>query len=83
MIGCDAHVKTTIENPYQIYQDSTHLNRRIVYKPFILPKPFHTEYLRVVVEYRRRFLRGMIGYVVTAFATRNIRKGDILIWEMQ
>lgn len=79
--GCEAHVKVAIENPYQIYQDSTDINRLIIYQPFILPKPFHTQYLRIGIEYKQRKSERKKGYVRTAFACRNKRKGDILIWE--
>ena len=81
MMGWEAYVKTTIENPYQIYQDGRHPKRKTYYRPFILPKPFHTQYLRVVVEYRKRRFRGVRGYVVTSFPCQGIREGDILIWE--
>lgn len=81
MKGCDAYVKASIEKPYQIYQDSKHPNTKIVYRPFILPKPFHTQYLRVAIKYRKRMFEGLVGYVSTAFACQNKREGDILIWE--
>lgn len=81
MGGCEAHVKATIEYPYQIYQDSTDINKKIIYKPFVLPKPFHTQYLRIAIEYRQRKFENKKGYVRSAFACRNKRKGDILIWE--
>lgn len=83
MEGWEAYVKTTIEEPYQVYQDGRHPNRKNFYKPFILPKPFHTQYLRVVVEYRKRRFRGIRGYVITSFPCRGIGQGDILIWERQ
>jgi hypothetical protein len=80
MGGCEAHVKT-IEKPYQVYQDARNINRKVVYKPFILPKPFHTQYLRVAIEYKKRRFGHIRGYVVTAFSCTGIRKGDILLWE--
>ena len=79
--GCEAHVKVAIEDPYQIYQDATDINRIIIYQPFILPKPFHTQYLRIGIEYKQRKSARKKGYVRTAFACQNKRKGDILIWE--
>lgn len=79
--GCEAHVKTAIEKPYQVYQDHRNLQKRSIYKPFILPKPFHTQYLRVVIEYKQSFFGHIRGYVRTAFACTDKRKGDILIWE--
>lgn len=80
MKGCEAYVKTTIERPYQIYQDPIFLKRNIIYKPFALPIPFNQEYLRIVLEYRKHIFRGMIGKVITAYATRNIKQGDIIKW---
>ena len=79
--GCEAHVKATVENPYRIYQDPRHPNRRILYRPFILPKPFHTQWLRVAIEYRKPRFGKLRGYTVTAFACTGVRQGDILIWE--
>ena len=84
MEGQEAIVKTAIENPYQVYQDGKHANRRNIYRPFVLPKPFNTEYLRIGIEYRGRKLTGKVqGYVCTAFACRTKKKGEILIWEGQ
>jgi hypothetical protein len=84
MVGCEAYVKSAIQSPFQIYQDGTDLKKRVFYTSFVLPKPFHTQYLRIVVEYRKNRLRGALrGYVCTAFACKNKKKGDILIWEKQ
>ncbi|HEY4711416.1 MAG TPA: hypothetical protein VIH69_01870, partial [Dehalococcoidia bacterium] len=79
--GCEVHVKTTIEKPHRIYQDPRHPNTKILYKPFILPKPFHTQWLRVAIEYRKPRFGNLRGYTLTAFACTGVRKGDILIWE--
>jgi hypothetical protein len=84
MEGCEMIVKTAIEKPYQVYQDGKHTNKRIIYKPFVLPKPFHTQYLRVAIEYHRgKINRKLQGYVCSAFACQTKKKGDILIWEGQ
>ena len=80
MKGCEMTVKVAIEKPYQLYQDGKHPNKRIIYKPFVLPKPFHTQYLRVAIEYHKgKISRKLQGYVCSAFACRSKRKGDILI----
>lgn len=81
MKECEAHVKASIEKPYQVYQDGRHPDTKIIYKPFILPKPFHTQYLRVAIKYRQRLFGRLRGYVSTAFPCSGKRKGDILIWE--
>jgi hypothetical protein len=80
MGGCEVYVQTAIRNPYQIYQDSAGIRKKIIYKPFILPKPYHTQYLRVIIEYKKRPYRRLKGYVLSAFPCENIKKGDILIW---
>ena len=80
MKGCEVYVRTAIENPYQIYQDSKDINKRIIYKPYILPKPYNQQYLRVAIEYKHRIFKGLRGYVLSAFPCINIKKGDILIW---
>ena len=56
MIGCESNVKETTEKPYQVYQDPKHPSQKNIYRPFILPKPFHTQYLRVAIKYRKRGL---------------------------
>ena len=80
MEGCETHVKATIENPYQIYQDAFDIKVKVIYKPFILPKPFNQQYLRVAIKYSRKKFKRPRGYVLTAFPCINIKKGDILIW---
>ena len=79
--GCEAHVKAAIESPFQIYQDRSDLNKKIIYQPFVLPKPFHTQYLRVAIEYRKNIFGHIKGYVCTAFACKQKKEGDILLWE--
>ena len=81
MEGCEECVKEAIENPYKIEQDSNFVNRFIIYKPFVLPKPYHTEYLRICVEYRKSRFRKTRGYVRTAFSARGTKKGDKLVWQ--
>ena len=83
MKGCEAHAKATIEKPYIVCQDPRHTDRRILYKPFILPRPYHTQYLRVAVKYERRPLKGLRGYVLTAFPCTSRRQGDIVVWQDQ
>jgi hypothetical protein len=84
MKDCETIVKAAIEKPYQVYQDGKHTAGRIIYKPFVLPKPFHTQYLRIAIKYRKSRITGKLrGYVSTAFACQGKRRGDILIWEEQ
>ena len=81
MKGCESYVQATIQNPYQVYQDARHIDRRILYKPFILPHPFDKYYLRVVIKYeQKKPPSNARGYVLTAFPSTK-RKGDILIWQ--
>ena len=79
--GCEAYVKAAIESPYQMYQDRHNLNKKIIYQPFVLPKPFHTQYLRIAIEYRKNIFGRIKGYVCTAFACKQKKEGDILLWE--
>lgn len=84
MRGWEAYVIATIEKPYRIYQCPRHTKTKVLYRPFILPKPYHTQYLRVAIEYeKKKFSRKLRGYVLTAFPCSAVRKGDILIWEEQ
>jgi hypothetical protein len=79
--GCEAHVKTAIQHPRQIFQDNTNLNKVIIYNPTVLPNTSYTRYLRVAINYKTHKWWGKRGYVESAFGCWNIRKGDILIWE--
>lgn len=83
MKGCESHVKAAVEKPYQVCQDGRNPRKKNIYRPFVLPPPYHTQYLRVVIEYRKKKLRGTKGYVVTAFPCQGQRLGDILIWTEQ
>ena len=81
MQGCESCVAATIEALYQVFQDRAFPDRKNLYRPFVLPKPMDRRYLRVVIEYKkRRFRKGLTGYVMTAFPVENKRKGDILLW---
>ncbi len=80
MKGCEAIVNAAVNNPYEIYQDRSDISKKVIYKPFVLPEPFHTYYLRVVIEYKQLKFRGIRGYVRTAFSCSNKKKGDILLW---
>lgn len=81
MIGCETYVKASIEQPYQICQDTTHIDRKVIYKPFILPKPYHTYYLRIVIEYKEKLFRGIRGYVVTAYPCTSRKTGEVVLWQ--
>jgi hypothetical protein len=81
MKECEAIVEAAIQTPYQVYQDRITLNKKVIYKPFVLPNPFHTYYLRIVIEYKKSGFRGTRGYIRTAFACANKKKGDILLWQ--
>lgn len=76
-----AHIQTAIQDPYQVYQDRTNLNRKIYYRPFILPPPFSTQYLRIAIQYKQKITGQITGFIVTAFPCSNIKEGDILIWQ--
>lgn len=75
-----AYVKTTLENPDQIFQDPSHANRKNFYKYGIMPDPYNEQYIRVTVEYKYKKLTGPRGYVITALVCQGFKKGGILIW---
>ncbi len=78
---CENVVIEAIGSPYRIYEDCRNPKRKIIYKPFVLPKPFNTYYLRICIEYHTRMFGGKRGYVVTAFSAQGIKKGDKLEWQ--
>ena len=83
MNGKEILVKAVIENPDEIYQDSTWPDTRNIYNPAVLPEPFDKYYLKICLEYRVNFGGKKRGYVKTAFACLRIKKGDILIWKRE
>jgi hypothetical protein len=82
MVGCEALVKATIENPFQVYQDPKHIDGRIIYKSVKFPRWVQPQVLRVIIRYAKlRFKKEKIGYIRTAHASfHSGRKGEILIW---
>ena len=72
-------VVTTIRDPAYIYQSSRYPNRRLLYRPFVLPAPYYQSYALVVIDYRGSGSR-RTGEVVSAYSTANIKTRDILIW---
>lgn len=83
MEGCEAHVKAVVQHPRQIYQDRDSLTKNIIYNPAVLPKASHARYLRVVINYKNSKFLGKRGYIESALGCWNIKKGDILIWEIK
>lgn len=82
MDGLASYVRTTIEEPYWIYQSATDARRKIFYRHFVFPAPLKLQFVRVVIEYKTaRFRNKLQGYVVTSFLCMRIREGDILLWE--
>ena len=79
MAGHQSAVSQTIRDPVYVYQSTRYANRRIHYRPFILPGPYHQYFLMVVIAYDRRGNR-TYGEIVTAFPTANTKEGDILRW---
>ncbi len=79
MVGQQLAVESTVRDPAYEYKSGRYPDRRLFYKPFVLPGPFHRTYLLVVVGYRTR--DGFsTGSVITAFSTANMKQGYILIW---
>lgn len=72
-------VSITVQEPIYIYQSGRYPERRLFYRPFVLPAPFRNSYVLVVIAYRGSGDRRR-GEVVSAYATANIKEGDILIW---
>lgn len=79
--GHHEDVARAIAKPLGVYRSKTHASRRIFYAPSTaLPPPFDRGLIRVVVEFRRRALRGDRGQVITAMHTLRPAEGEILVW---
>ena len=75
-------IKFVIEKPDSIYQDTDYKNRRVIYKTCVLPKPWGSCYMRVIIEYPMNPIKKR-GWVCTAHASHKIKKGEVLIWSKQ
>ena len=72
-------VRTTLANPDHVYQSGRHSNRLLYYRRFVLPDPHYREYLLVVVAYSGR-APSIVGRILTAYSTPNIKRGDTVLW---
>jgi hypothetical protein len=73
-------VALVIKTPDQINKDRNFSDRKVIYKSLVLPPPLGACYVRVVVKYRRNVLR-KAGWVCSAFASEDIRSGEVIIWK--
>jgi hypothetical protein len=79
--GREAVVKATVENPIRVYRDKDFANRKLFYTRGLLPDVHKGDYLRVVVEYKKKRLSETeVGYLRSAFSCTGIREGDELLW---
>lgn len=81
MIERQGVVKSIIESPDFICISARHTKRRTIYKMVVLPPPYGNTYVRVVVEYKRRLISKMRGYVINAFACNGMQEGEVKVWE--
>lgn len=80
MSAREAWVQETIARPLGIYQTTQHPARRAFHRPYNFGGQLGSQQLRVIVEYTRHGGRGVVGAVVTAFATTGPKRGEILLW---
>ncbi len=83
VVGRQRLVKAVIENPDSIRQSKKHKKRRTLYKVNVFPQLIGRPHIRVVVEYRKKPLGEMRGYVINAFSCKGVQDGEVLIWERQ
>lgn len=76
-----AYVQLVLANPYRVLRDARHASRECFYRHRTLPGEYHHLYFKVVVQYRRTGLSGLlVGTVVTAFPTPRIKAKEQPIW---
>ena len=78
MENLQAAVQISLSNPKFVYQSGRYPDRKLFYRPYLLPRPYDTHYLLVVVGYYSNGTK--TGTVITAYPRKFIAKGDILIW---
>ena len=75
-------VISAISDPLFVYQSSSRPNRSLFYQSLELPTVFTEEYLLAVVAYDA-VRDGLEGVLVTAYPTRIVEEGNLLVWEQQ
>ena len=70
-------VRITISQPKHKYRSGRFPHRKLYYRKDVLPPPYEREYLLVIVNYPAS-LDGE-GKVLSAYKTRRIKEGDVLI----
>lgn len=79
--GRHESVCLVLATPYRICRDAGHASRLCFYRPHVLPGRYHHLYFKVVVEYRRTGPDSLlVGSVVTAFPTANIKAKEQQLW---
>ena len=73
-------VQQAIRKPLLVYQDRDYPNRKLFYLTFSLSLSSRRRHAKVVVEYHREQDGTVKGRVITAFPSRNVRRGDRLLW---
>lgn len=78
MEGQQAAVITALRDPYFVTRSAGYRDRRLYYRPLVLPAPYTNEYLIVVVDYPVGSRR--VGRVVTAYKNPAMLRREALIW---
>lgn len=82
MSGHEDEVDRTVRAPDQIRQSAANPRRRVFYRKGILPRPYETHYLRVIVEYPSFPLGGLRkAKIITAFPSTGVREDEAQIWQ--
>ena len=78
ILGQQELIKIIITHPLSEYQDVRHVDTRNYYKSVVLPGIGNT-LVKVSIQYSKKYGRER-GFVKTAYATDNIKKGEIWLW---
>ena len=77
MVNQQETVRITISHPEHKYRSGRFPHRKLYYRQNVLPHPYEREYLLVIVNYPVSL--GEEGRVLSAYKTRRIKEGDVLI----
>ena len=77
-IGQQKLIQLVIRAPSSEYQDKHHADTRSLYKSLVLPIIGNT-LLKVSIQYVKQ-LGTLRGFVKTAYATDNVKRGEIWLW---
>lgn len=75
-------IRAAITDPHCVTHDLIDADGENFYRGFTLPSPFDRSYLKVCVRFATGRSGTSAGFVVTAYATFSIKRGEPVKWQL-